>query len=86
MAQQQEGEYAKQKSIDQRIADERANLDSQKNQEIYHKKVRESVQDCLEATKGIYLHGDLIPRDRNGAVHFPQLDMDPPKTRRSNSR
>jgi len=42
----------------------------------------------LEATKGIDLHGDPIPIDHNGAVHFPQLDMDmdTPRPRRSSSR
>lgn len=83
MAQQQERGRAKQKSIDQRIADVQEKQDLQKNSAIHRRKVIKSTRDCLEATKGISLHDDIIPRDRNGAVYFPQLDI--MKHRRSNS-
>ena len=80
-----ERERTKQQNHDQRIAAAQAKLDLKNNQEIHHNRVRESVRDCLEATKGINLYDGPIPRGPNGEVEFAYLDMGTSKFRRTKS-
>jgi hypothetical protein len=82
LARQQEREHAKQKNSDQRIASEKGKQNLQKSGKIYSDNIKKSTMEVLEATKDISLHDDIIPKNKNGSVHygvvyFPCLDTSP---------